>query len=364
MKNRVPYFNAYNRAQTDNLYIYHQGIDFLTVRLSTAQPLIRTLNGLVENSDIYMLDHGFRIRFFWLVAGSQLKVLHINDEKDNLIAYVHIKQDTGKTNKNFATDIEFVGLFWTSYSEYLEYFCILFDIDRTKKNIVTRIDNCVDVAGLEVSTLLSYCRDRKKGKDHVIRYGKKETYSNIRNDRHELVVYNKKLDILEKCKHKIEIPSKTETRDKFPYLPYIKESFPITRIEYRKRARALRELSDNSINSLFEYSTQMMIDYFSKYYDLDLWYLLRHERKGYPKKEDAFIDEIIRKKSSFYWSMISAYADNYTLQKSENQLFKSLYMKYGDRIVDSLQRIRNDFPVDQAFSKAIVLLEKNDPFIK
>lgn len=357
MKNSKQYDNGYNLVRKDKLQVYHQGIDFLTIRISTAQPLIRTLNGLVANSDIYTLDHGFRIRFFGLVAGSQLKVLHINDSADNLIAYIHIKQDTGKKNKNFATDIEFVGLFWTSYSEYLEYFCTLFDIDKQKKNIVTRIDYCVDIAGLEVQTLLSYCKDRRKTKDHVIRYGKQETYSNIRNDRHELVAYNKKLDILEKNKHKIEIPDKTEINEKSPYLCYIKEPFPITRIEYRKKARALRELVDNSINSLFDLSSQMMIDYFATYYELDLGYILNHKRKSKPRKEDVFISEIMKKKASFYWAMVSAYADNYALQKTERELFKRLYEKYGERIVYILQQIHNDFPTDSAFWSAEFLLE-------
>ena len=47
--------------------LYYEAIDFLTVRLDIC-PFLRTLNGLVENSDSFILENGFKIQFFGLVA--------------------------------------------------------------------------------------------------------------------------------------------------------------------------------------------------------------------------------------------------------------------------------------------------------
>lgn len=229
-------------TKNPGMSIYYENVDFLTVRIvDHPESIYSTLNGIVENSDTFPLDHGFKIQFFGLVAGSQLKVLHLLDSKNNLLAYVHIKQPTTKKNKNFQSDIEFVGLFWTAYGEYFDYICDLFQIDPDKKGIVSRIDYCFDIKGLKVGDLMEYTADKYK-KSHVIRYGDTPTYTNNKGDRHELCLYDKKLDILEKNKHKIRVA------DTHPYSKYLKETEPITRIEYRKKSRAIKEIVENSCN--------------------------------------------------------------------------------------------------------------------
>lgn len=348
-KDRKAYFNALNSVKNRGSFLFHAWIDFATFKISTVQPLVYTLNGLVNNSDTFVLEHGFKIRFFGLVAGSQLKVLHVNDSKDNLIAYIHLKQQTQNTNKNFSDDIEFVGLFWTCYSEYLEYFFELFGIDPNKKHIVTRIDYCIDIAGLDVSELIKYQKTSKRKKDHCIRYGKKETYSNIKNDRHDLVIYNKKLDIVEKWKTKIVLPDGMEN----PFLKYQKESSPITRIEYRKRARALRELHDNSWNALNENIRNLSMTYFHTFYNFDLGILLKKGNSGSKRQKDILVDKIITKKSSFYWSMAIAYLSNFENMKGRIEIFKRLYELYGETLFSALIKIRDNLPVDEAFNTAI-----------
>jgi hypothetical protein len=101
-------------------------------------------------------------------------------------------------------------------------------------------------------------------KDYAVWIWNEPTYKNIKLDRHELVLYNKKLDILEKNKHKITVDWKNI------YKHYIIQDFAITRLEYRKKSRAIRELTNNSINALFKYSKQYCLDYFNKFYDLDI----------------------------------------------------------------------------------------------
>lgn len=131
-------------------------------------------------------------------------MLHILDVESNLVAYVHLKQATTKKNKNFHSDIEFVGLFWTAYADYFEYFANLFSIDADKSNIVSRIDYCFDFVGLTVKDFTDNTRDLYK-KSHMIRYADAPTYTNSKGDRHDLCLYDKKLDILEKAKHKVKV---------------------------------------------------------------------------------------------------------------------------------------------------------------
>lgn len=312
------------------LCLFYENIDFLTVRLGVSETL-ETLNWLVENSDIFPLDFWFKIQFFGLVAGSQLKVLHILDEQNNLIAYIHIKQPSTKKNRNFFSDIEFVGLFWVFYQEYFPYFLELFAIDPTKNKIVSRIDYCFDILGLTVADLIPYTKTKYK-KSHIIRYGDTPTYTNTKVKRHELCLYDKKLDILEKNKHKLK-----DNSDKLPFRKYIRETSPITRIEFRKKSEAINELVDSSINWLLQYIRQQACDYFSSLYDLDFQVILHNlgcplDRTDKPERIDTLVRWISAEKSGLYLKMAFAYAENYTMIKSEREYFIRLIQHYGERL--------------------------------
>ena len=328
----LAYERARNRVVDDKIFIFHEGVDFLTVRLDAALPLIRTLNGLVENSDTMVLEHGFRVVFFGLVAGSQLKVLHVTDSHSNLIAYIHIKQHSEKKNRNFFTDIEFTGLFWTAYADYLDYFLALFEVDRKKRRIVSRIDYCIDLAGIDVATLAGYSRGAFKN-GHIYQVEDEITYRNYGNERHDLVIYNKRLDVLDKGKHKIIVDG-ADTTPNVRYHPDTDgNDYPITRVEYRLKSRALRGLADSSIDSLFKYAKQLCVDYFARYYNFDLGYVLRNssefERHGKPTKVDELTKKVFAKKLAFNWSMASAYIDNVEKLGGKRKLFRRLYDKLG-----------------------------------
>lgn len=55
-----------------------------------------------------------------------------------------------------------------------------------------------------------------------------------------------------------------------PFLKYVRETFPITRVEFRKHSRSLREMGDSSIAYLFMVLKQQAADYFGKFVDFDL----------------------------------------------------------------------------------------------
>lgn len=320
------------RLLQNSMELYNENIDFLTIKIfPTGNSIYQTLDWLVNNSDSMILDFWLKVIYSDIVAGGQLKVLHLLDEKNNLLAFIHIKQPTEKKNKNFNSDIELVWLFWKSYSHLFDYICNLFHIDPDKRFIVSRIDYCFDIKGLEVADLLEYTANKYK-KSYVIKYGDTPTYTNTKWDRHELCLYNKKLDILDKNKHKL-----TTSDGSKPYAQYLSESESITRIEYRKKTRAIKEIVENSPNGLFKYIRQMACDYIQKMYDIDFQLVLSKlesplQRLDRPKRIDIVTRWISDKKASKYLSMSLAYAGNYCLLKSEHLFFEHLYQTYGDRI--------------------------------
>jgi hypothetical protein len=63
-----------------------------------------------------------------------------------------------RKNKNVSTDVEFTGDFWKLYSEYFPFFCEFFGIDVEKEKNVTRVDYCIDIAGIDVDEVFKKYR--------------------------------------------------------------------------------------------------------------------------------------------------------------------------------------------------------------
>jgi hypothetical protein len=314
-----------------NPFVYYENIDFLTIKLPDNLKIIQILNGLCCNSHEYILDFWFKINFFDRWFWKQLKYYKLLDKENNEICNIKVKQKTEKKNRNVYTCIEFNWIFFKSYFDYFNYILEIFEIDRNKNEIVKRIDFCIDWWNLEVKDFMKYYKNKQK-KEYWVWIWNELTYKNIKLDRHELVLYNKKLDILEKNKHK------TKVNSEYPFKQYLKEEFPITRLEYRKKSRAIRELTNNSINALFKYSKQYALDYFNKFYDLDIIEIYKEtscfDRIKRPERKDVLVTTITNKKISLYLSMANAYMDNYTLLKSELLFFEKLHEKYWERILN------------------------------
>lgn len=64
------------------------------------------------------------------------------------------------SNKNVCTDLELTGDFWKMYSDYFDYFCQIFSVDKTRTKSVSRMDVCMDIAGLDTND--AFNRFRKK----------------------------------------------------------------------------------------------------------------------------------------------------------------------------------------------------------
>lgn len=297
-----------------------------------------------------------------------MKVLHLLDSQNNIVAVIHLKTELGTESKakSFSDDIEFVGLFWTAYAHYFPAFCDLLGIDPAKSGIVSRFDYCVDLSGVDASEILALVSD-KMAKASTIRVGNVETYRKIETpQRHALVVYNKRLDVLDKRKHKIEVdPVEPGGPLRRPYLRYVEARFPIARIEYRKRARALREMADSSIVSLQMYARQLAADHFSAYFEIDLQTvfetLSNFERVPFPSKEDTLVNGMVDDKAKAYLNLAFAYADNYSLLKGQKQFFRHLFQKYGTHLVDWVVRESDFEPVhNQAVYELFPASPKND----
>jgi len=331
MKKNKTTINNTNEILKLNPFVYYENIDFLTIKLPEWLDVLKTLNWIVENSHEYNLNFWFKIVFFDWWFWKQMKYYKLIDPENNEICNIKIKQITQKKNKNVFNAIEFNWLFFKSYFEYFEYFLEIFEIDKNKSEIVKRIDFCIDFWNIEIKDFMKYYKNIYK-KEYWVWIWDQLTYKNIKMDRHELVLYNKKLDILEKNKHK------TKVNWYYVYKEYIKENFPITRLEYRKKSRAIRELTNNSINALFKYIKQYSLDYFNKFYDLDIIEVYKEtskfKRYERPERKDILVTEISNKKLKLYLSMANAYMDNYSSIKSEKILFERLYEKYWDRILN------------------------------
>ena len=138
-------------------YLFNSSIDFLTLRLSHSFDFYGKLLALVDNSDSILFDDSeFRIVYFQKVAQDHLSVYHILDSFSNIIAVVRLKNFTLKKNKNVSSDLEFKGLFFTNYSEYLDYFLEKFYISKDSQKIIKRIDYAIDISGLKIEDLRPY----------------------------------------------------------------------------------------------------------------------------------------------------------------------------------------------------------------
>ena len=334
--------------------LYYSNIDYMTIKLADNSTIIQNLREMSPERDRKVIREGeFIIRFESIIYGWSWTVLRIYDNKGNKIWCIHIKNEvlkedgTKKTNTNISTDVEFTGDFWKMYSDQFPFFCDYFGIDPKKEWLVKRMDYCIDIGGIDCNDFFNFYRRTDLEKNWSMNqspafylWDRLTSWTDM-TDRHELQIYNKKIEILNPLKNKQKI--KTNSWEK-PYLKYIREDFEITRIEYRSMSRAMRE-SKWSINYCFEYAQQLMVSYIKKYYLLDIWLLFSDfTNKKFPRKKDKLVSNIVGKKAYMAGRMIEAYCDNLRDYRSEKHVFDLLQKIYGDRLQDHLFR---NFPTEE-----------------
>ena len=350
--------------------VFYNNIDYLTVKLVEWIKIVKTLRGLCENSPTYVLDNWlFHIEYESVLMWWQLTVLRIYDLKWNKVGCIHLKNDVfiedqkeildddwniiqkrimrKKTNKNVSTNIEFTWDFWKMYSNYFDYFCNVLKIDKSKKRLVTRLDYCIDVRWISCDDVFNNYRKPfkewswKKWQGHY--HWNTLIWWTDKSQRHEMAIYNKKLDILDKNKFKI-----VDNDWNMPYDKYIREDTAITRFEVRMNARSLWE-NWASINYCFEFCQQLAIWYIKKFYLLDLWLLFTNfEKHQYPVKDEELTLSILKQKIEFSENMFNAYANNLAWFKNEKYVFEKLWNMYWTRLQDylNLQHPKFDFDIE------------------
>lgn len=316
----------------NNIDIFYEWIDFLTLRIDRLHNSFSfTCLGIVENSPILVLDHGFRFIFLDIKRGWKIKILQLQDSKNNNLWEVRLV--VKKDHKDFTLfdELEFTSTFFTMYPHYLDYFLLLFDIDTKKNKTISRIDYCIDI--INYTTQECFNLSKMKPKKHFpVVQDMQYTYFRFENQRHKLVFYNKRLDTLDKNKHKLE-----DMYGNKPFKKYTIWDFPITRIEYRKNSQSFRDIENNFIDWVLSNIRTMAIQYTNIYLEFDLPSTpIPYNKKNIIKKDVIFQYEISRK-SDLSLSRASSYLDSYRDLNTENEIFYFLEKKYWYRLLKYLE---------------------------
>ena len=185
-----------------------------------------------------------------------LKVVHVTDQKNHPVLALTSKVRTVQGLQVVERSIDFYGWFWTSYASMFPIFCEFLGLDVYRQGLVRRVDYCIDLLGVNVQAFrdsiikdtvtVSELTPTKGVSVHGSPTWYRFTNSTSRVAR-ELVAYDKKLDILDKGKHRF-----TNNAGQRPFAEYLElpDNLDVTRLEYRLRSHGVRELSDNSIRGI------------------------------------------------------------------------------------------------------------------
>lgn len=358
--------------ETKDIWIYYENVDYLTIKLTKENAYLQELEkmDIWEQKDVWFM--GFKIKYHGLTAWSQLKVFFMHNGfltakwEYQQIGAIHIKQETEKKNKNMNTDIELVGLCWYKYKDLTDRIYNLLNVDKDKRDILTRIDYAFDLTNITVDDVYKLCKehvgewelktyaqmiwesdeDLEKELDklenwagNIKTFNWRITWFIIRNDRHTISVYDKKFQILQKRKYKEKIDIYDENGEKcgedYYYKHYIEKEYAITRIEFRKNARSFGDFENNSINETMQVIRNQAISFINKKFDLDLSTIVKDYKQNeriFNEKKDDFCIWFAEKKSKIYLDRGLSYISNYAFLNSEKKLFKMLQMQYWSRI--------------------------------
>lgn len=288
---------------------------------------------MVTNSSEMLLDFGnFRIVYFGTIAKDAVRILKILDSNANEIGNVSLVLFPSESTRNFSDSVDFNGTFWHVYPEYFPHFCEWFGIDTKQNKIVSRIDYAVDLGNLSCHDFAELSRPTKK-RVRTDKINARVTWIKADTGRNELVAYDKRLDILDKGKHKMKFDKPN------PFKPYLEFSSPIVRVEYRKMSRSLRELSetsDASIQTLFLRIREFFADHVTKFFRFDFKTVFEEfsspiKRHKLPKNPDILVNGLVDDRAKHYADMFLAYAFNLSVLKSEAEMFAVFKQVYGER---------------------------------
>lgn len=96
----------------------------------------------MDNSHIFTLDNGFYVILSY--DTNTRKILWLRDRYHVDVAYISLLVNKGKKGSE-GSYMQFVGHFWTMYSDYLDYFLDMFDVNPDALGRVRRFDYCFDM---------------------------------------------------------------------------------------------------------------------------------------------------------------------------------------------------------------------------
>lgn len=141
-----------------------------------------------------------------------MKVVSITDNHGHPVVSLSQKTRNVQGVDILDRSIDFYGWFWTSYDSLFPLFCDYFSIEIDKPKMVKRIDYAIDILGVPVKRFRdSAISDTTVVKEHYGRaqglekHGQPTWYrftNSAKRTTCELVAYDKKLDILDKGKHR------------------------------------------------------------------------------------------------------------------------------------------------------------------
>ena len=295
-----------------------------------------------------MLDHGFYVCFSFDTPTK--KILWLRDKYHCDVAFISLQ--TKQSIKSEGSFIQFVGHFWYCWSDYLDFFCTAFGIDKSAPDRVRRFDYCFDMYGS--TTDFAKCLFSNKG--HISNYSDEGESSGLKiwvgdkkdSKTHEIGLYDKKLDTLVKKKYIWDIPDS-------PYKKQLEHEGYISRLEVRFFSRACRRFvssdgsHNTSVNRILQDGETLAYQYASRWFNLPFDYTKTYSRTT--QKKDNRIQKLSDKKINLYKSQAYAYLDNIRLLGSQKDLFewfRYAFPEIDDHIMCSI--VQKGYTVSESLS--------------
>lgn len=305
-----------------------RGIDYLTVRIPRTSILWEY---------IFEINEGELYKVNWLpyvvkwtddcTNNKAFRVLRILDTVGNRLGQIKIVKEKGK--QQIYDEISLQGAYFMGYGRDLKEILYLFDVDIEKNHGLSRIDFRFDLLVSSHKVFSSnFYKCAKPIRTH--RTMSKVTWCNAKTERVELCAYDKKLDILENDAKKLFV-----TVDWYrPYEVYENEKSDITRIEYRKNSRALRETKRTILEEM-AYGEADAIEYARE----NFWIVIENRgvHKKYKEQTEQIVQVIEQEKVKRALQMIEAYTLTVDKLGKHTKLVDLLYDRYGCDLIRQLQ---------------------------
>ena len=344
-------------SQKHDIKIIYSNIDFIRIKLidddslnyiqNTLKTVYNYQDILLNNTDftklqnISLFDKKFFIFYSWLTFWNQKKLFDIYDIDKNKIWQIVIKNsDHRKIWKNVINSLELSWLFFKCYESYFYNFIEYFKIDTFQKDILKRVDYCIDVKGIEVQEITQYLKEVYKKSKNVnwlthsdkkklweintdLKYWKTETFINFFNSLNDLKIYDKVLDLVDNY-------MKRKVNWKNPYGDYIDSDLPITRIELKKKWESFSNIQDNSIDFILDHIQEFFYDYLKRYFFIDLSLYKNEDSISLNWKKIYLAKQEKQKKILHSFIMAKAYLKNIEEYTSKKELYKFLFELYPE----------------------------------